>query len=446
MTARALATAVGRGTLDPEAVAEAALARLDERNPAINAICAVNPRLLEEAEAVRTRIGKGEELPLAGVPVVVKDNIWVDGLSVTQGSKLFADFVAPEDARSVALLRKAGALILGMGTCSEFACKGVTNTPLHGITRNPVDPQLTPGGSSGGPAAAVAAGLAPIAIGTDAGGSSRRPPAHVGVVGFKPTQDLIPYGPGFAEPVDGISVICPITRTVDDALLAMSVLAGLASTQFKAPRIGHAPSLGLDQACDIEVIEAMERLLDRLRLAGFETTQVRIDWPTATAGADVMPLQFSGLAALYGAKWKATPERFDPDIGAQVEAGLALDNRAVARARDASFRMRDTLRGVLTQYEFILCPTTPCPAWPVDRLGPERIAGSPATPRDHAAFTPQANHAGVPAITLPLPRPTGALPLGVQIIAGPNRDAALLAFARELEALMAQDNSEETGD
>jgi aspartyl-tRNA(Asn)/glutamyl-tRNA(Gln) amidotransferase subunit A len=292
----------------------------------------------------------------------------------------------------------------------------------------------------------VAAGLAPIAIGTDAGGSSRRPPAHVGVVGFKPTQDLVPYGPGFAEPVDGISVICPITRTVDDARLAMSVLAGLSSTQFQAPRIGYAPSFGLDQVCDTEVIEAMDRLLERLRRADLEVTPVRIDWPMATTGADVMPLQFSGLAALYGAKWKATPERFDPDIGAQIEAGLALDADTLAGARDASLRMRDTLRGLLSQHDFLLCPTTPCPAWPVDRLGPEKIAGAPAAPRDHAAFTPQANHAGVPAITLPLPRPAGALPLGVQIIAGPNRDAALLAFARDLEALMAQDNSEETDD
>ena len=123
-------------------------------------------------------------LPLAGVPIVIKDNIWVKGLSITNGSRLYADFIAPEDAIAVARLRTAGAVILGIGTCSEFACKGLTNTPLHGITRHPANHNLTPGGSSGGPAVAVATGIVPVAIGTDAGGSSRRPPAHVGVGHF----------------------------------------------------------------------------------------------------------------------------------------------------------------------------------------------------------------------------------------------------------------------
>ena len=139
-------------------------------------------------------------MPLAGVPIIVKDNIWVEGWRITQGSRLFAEFIAPRDAIAIERLKKAGAVIVGIGATSEFACKGVTTSPLFGPTRHPLDPDLTPGGSSGGPAAAVAAGLVPLAIGTDAGGSSRRPPAHVGVVGFKPSYGAIPYGPGFAEP------------------------------------------------------------------------------------------------------------------------------------------------------------------------------------------------------------------------------------------------------
>ena len=163
---------------------------------------------------------------LAGVPVVIKDNIWVDGWRVTQGSRLFADFVAPCDAIAVERLKKAGAIVVGMGATSEFACKGVTTSLLFGPTRHPLNPELTPGGSSGGPATAVAADLVPLAIGTDAGGSSRRPPAHVGVVGFKPSYGAIPYGPGFAEPFFDISVIAPIARNVADAVLAFEVMAG----------------------------------------------------------------------------------------------------------------------------------------------------------------------------------------------------------------------------
>ena len=115
---------------------------------------------------------------------------------------------------------------MGMGATSEFACKGVTTSPLFGPTRHPLNPDLTPGGSSGGPATAVAADLVPLAIGTDAGGSSRRPPAHVGVVGFKPSYGAIPYGPGFAEPFFDISVIAPIARNVADAALAFEAMAG----------------------------------------------------------------------------------------------------------------------------------------------------------------------------------------------------------------------------
>src|SRR3954469_21479069 len=163
---------------------------------------------------------------LAGVPVVIKDNIWVDGWRITQGSRLFAEFVAPQDAIAIERLRKAGAVLVGIGATSEFACKGVTTSPLYGPTRHPLHPTLTPGGSSGGPAAAVAAGLVPLAIGTDAGGSSRRPPAHVGVVGFKPSYGAIPYGPGFAEPLFDISVIAPIPRSVADAALAFEAMAG----------------------------------------------------------------------------------------------------------------------------------------------------------------------------------------------------------------------------
>ena len=215
-------------------------------------------------------------MPLAGVPVVIKDNIWVDGWRVTQGSRLFADFVAPRDAIAVERLKKAGAVVVGMGATSEFACKGVTTSLLFGPTRHPLDPELTPGGSSGGPATAVAADLVPLAIGTDAGGSSRRPPAHVGVVGFKPSYGAIPYGPGFAEPFFDISVIAPIARNVADAALAFEVMAGpdardsdsalVESGDVDLPdlRIAFSPKLGLDTPVDPVIAERLEAIVEHL--------------------------------------------------------------------------------------------------------------------------------------------------------------------------------------
>ena len=242
----------------------------------LNAVVTIDPvRTLREAAEVDRRAQSGEAMPLAGVPVVIKDNIWVGGWRVTQGSRLFADFIAPRDAIAVERLRTAGAVVVGIGATSEFACKGVTTSPLFGPTRHPLNTDLTPGGSSGGPATAVAAGLVPLAIGTDAGGSGRRPPAHVGVVGFKPSYGAIPYGPGFAEPFFGLSVIAPIAASVSDAALAFESMAGadprdpdsaiiaMDCRDIEGLRIAFSPRLGLDVAVD-DVVAERSRLSGRI--------------------------------------------------------------------------------------------------------------------------------------------------------------------------------------
>ena len=434
--AREIARAVRRAEVTPRAIAAEARARAAERNPAINAICADNPGLEAEADAVAARLEAGAHLPLAGVPVLIKDNIWIEGLRVAQGSRLFAEHVAPCDAEAVARLRQAGAMVLGIATCSEFACKGATFSPLHGITRNPVDTSLTPGGSSGGSAAAVAAGIVPLALGTDAGGSSRRPPAHVGVCGFKPTQDLIPYGPGFDEPVWGISTICPIARDMGDIALAMEVLAGVAPEPPAALALAAAPTFGLDQPVDPAVADAFADAMAAVRAAGGTVAPARIDWPAGLRGSDALPLQYAGLAHLYAADWRDTPEAFDPDIAAQIRAGTALSGAEVAAAHQASHAMRVALRTALDRDGVIATPTTPCAAWAADRLAPAEIAGLPAAPRDHAAFTPQANHAGVPALTIPFGTDGAGRPLGLQLIAGEGQDGALMGLAHALEGIL----------
>ncbi|WP_353476367.1 amidase (plasmid) [Salipiger sp. H15] len=435
LTATALAAEVRAGRVTPQAAAAAARVRAEERNPALNALTLINPALEAEAEAVAARLAAGRDLPLAGVPVVIKDNIWVQGLPVTQGSKLFEDFVAPEDAQAVARLRAAGAVVLGIGTCSEFACKGSTNTPLYGMTRNPLDPSRTPGGSSGGPVAAVAAGMAPLALGTDAGGSTRRPPAHVGLVGLKPTQDLIPYGPGFDEPVWGISVLAPIARTVEDISLAMAVLADLAPATPLAGTIAFAADFGLGQRLDPGVGAAFEAGIAAIAAAGHALEPAAPDWQ-GLDGMSVMPLQHSGLAALFGTRWREAPEIFDPDLGAQIESGLGLSGVAVAEAHQASHRIREIMLEFLSRHAAMITPTTPCAAWPVELSAPASIGGAPCGPRDHAAFTSQLNHAGCPAITLPCGTDPAGLPLGMQIIAAPGRDAHLLALAAAIAPLL----------
>lgn len=432
-TARQIAADVQAGRQPALAVAEAALARAKVLNVQLNALTCLNPKMLDEARAVDARIAAGETLPLAGVPVVIKDNIWVEGLPITQGSRLFADFIAPRDASAVARLKAAGAVVLGIGTCSEFACKGVTNTPLHGMTRHPADPDLTPGGSSGGSAVAVAAHLAPLALGTDSGGSSRRPPAHVGIVGFKPTQDAVPCGPGHAEPVWGISALCPIARDVADTALMYRVLSGQgAGTVPVDLAFAYAPTMGLDAAIDADVSAAVTAAAAAIRSTAM-VTPAAPGWPPGLDVAALMPAQFAGLANLFGDAWRADPDQFDPDLGAQIEAGLHLSGVEVARALAASALTRATLREFLDTHAFLITATTPCPAWPITRLGPARIGGRPAGPRDHALFTPQANHAGVPAISVPCGSTDTGLPVGLQIIGRAGDDGALLAVAALVE-------------
>ncbi|NPV20235.1 amidase [Bradyrhizobium aeschynomenes] len=427
-------------------MAEQALARIAASD--LNAIVTTDPeRTRADAEAVDLRVASGETLALAGVPIAVKDNIWVEGWRITQGSRLFADFVAPEDAIAIARLRRAGAVIVGIGATSEFACKGVTTSPLYGPTHHPRDSRLTPGGSSGGPAAAVAAGLVPLAIGTDAGGSSRRPPAHVGVVGFKPSYGAIPYGPGFAEPFWRISVIAPITTDVADARLAFDVMAGadardpdsfdLSSAAAGAPlRLAFSPRLGLDVAVDDEVSGVLQQAVERLRASGLAIVDRDPVWPSGLAEDAVMPLQHAGLAALYGDTFRSDPAQFDPDIAKQIERGLTLSGANVGRALEASTQIARAFAAFFTEVDILLAPTVPCVAWPLTQLGPFEIGGKPAAPRAHAVFTPYANHAGVPAISIPCGNNAQGLPFGLQLIAARGHDRVLLDFTARAERVL----------
>ncbi|MHC2620626.1 aspartyl-tRNA(Asn)/glutamyl-tRNA(Gln) amidotransferase subunit A [Bradyrhizobium huanghuaihaiense] len=448
-SAREIAADVAAGRTSAVETAKAALARIEAAR-ALNAVVTVDPeRTLADAAAVDARLRAGETMPLAGVPVIVKDNIWVGGWRITQGSRLFADFIAPRDAIAVERLRNAGAVIVGIGATSEFASKGVTISQLFGPTRHPLDPALTPGGSSGGPAAAVAAGLVPLAIGTDAGGSSRRPPAHVGVAGFKPSYGAIPYGPGFAEPFFGLSVIAPIAADVADIALAFEIMAGTDPRDPDAAviaqeaedivdlRIAFSPRLGLDVAVDDVVANGLVSVISRLSAAGLSIMLRDPVWPTGATEEAIMPLQHAGLAALYGDAFRKDPTVFDPDIARQIERGLSWSGTDVAGALIASAAIAHAFAAFFTEVDLLLTPTVPCVAWPLTQAGPDTIGGRAASPRAHAVFTPFVNHARLPAISLPCGADANGLPFGLQIIARRGQDRTLLRAARQIEAQLA---------
>jgi aspartyl-tRNA(Asn)/glutamyl-tRNA(Gln) amidotransferase subunit A len=447
-SAREIAAEVTSGRTSAIETSKAALARI-EAGKALNAVVTIDSaRTLADAAAVEERVRASETMPLAGVPIIVKDNIWVGDWRITQGSRLFADFVAQRDAIAIERLRNAGAVVVGIGATSEFASKGVTVSQLYGPTRHPLGHALTPGGSSGGPAAAVAAGLVPLAIGTDAGGSSRRPPAHVGVVGFKPSYGAIPYGPGFAEPFFGLSVIAPIAADVSDIMLAFEAMAGAdprdpdsadiaqEAKDIAGLRIAFSPRLGLDVAVDDVVANGLASAIARLSSTGLRIIHRDPVWPAGATEEAIMPLQHAGLAALYGDAFRKDPTVFDPDIAKQIERGLSWSGTDVAGALVASTAIANAFAAFFTEADLLLTPTVPCVAWPFTQLGPDMIGGHPASPRGHAVFTPFVNHARLPAISIPCGTDAAGLPFGLQMIVGRGRDRTLLRAARHIETLL----------
>ena len=301
----------------------------------------------------------GVDLPLLGVPFTVKDNLWVESRPATYGSKLFADFIAPRDSWSVARLKAAGAICIGITNCSEFACKGITTNPLHGITRNPWMLDRTPGGSSGGAAAAVAAGFSPIALGTDAGGSVRRPAAHTGLIGFKCTSGLIPNPWGFDEPCRDMGVVGTFTRNILDCALMMDILASYdsrdplshplpkemtspsafvdaaTSALNKGLRIAWSPDLGCKFAVDQDVAKEMQLAVDQLRKAGLSIEDASPCWSDDVISYPYAVRQHAELAQLFGTQWRTDPGQFDPVIAAQIENGFAI---TASELTDLTFR------------------------------------------------------------------------------------------------------------
>lgn len=434
-------------------VFDAFAARVEALNPDLNALIRFDPAPgRAEAQRADQRVAAKDWAPLLGVPYTAKDVFWIRDRIASQGSALFADFTAPRDSVAVARMRAAGAVLLGTTNCSEFACKGVTTNPLYGPTRNPWDLERTSGGSSGGAASAVAAGLGPLALATDGGGSTRRPASHVGAVGMKPSTGLVPHPYGFEEPVFGNCVVGQIARQVDDAALMLGVLAGPdsadpaslvafdgdVSTRMRAPlsdvRIGFSPRLGLKFPVDADVGISVRAAVARLATRGVQVDEVDPAWPAETSEQALMPLQFAGLAAIYGQRYRQRPWNIDPDIAAQIDLGQKTTGAEVARAlllREELYRCLDRY---FQRFDFLITPTTPCTAWRLPALGPDTIEGQPVAARAHAVFTPIFNHTYLPACSVPCGFDRHGLPIGLQIVGRRLADFRVLALAAMVEA------------
>ena len=454
-TASEIAAQTNSKAVSATEVARSALERLHAVNAKLNAVVQQDDQwTLSQAQAVDQRIAKGEVLPLAGVPITVKDNIWVEGRVITQGSLLFKDFVAPIVAWAVARLKELGAVIIGITNCSEFACKGVSNNLVYGKTRSPWDLERTPGGSSGGAVSALAAGVGALALGTDAGGSIRRPAAHCGLVGMKPTFGLVPCGPGFDEPNFGLSVNGQLARTVEDVALMWKHLVEFKHSDWgsqwhtnaeahvkldEAPskklRIAYSHDIGCNFAIDADVREVVEKAVQALERDGYAVEVAAPVWPQGVHTYPLLKLQQAGLAALHGKAYDADPSQIDPDIAAQIILGRTYSAVEIADVLILREHIYAAYAKFFEEFDVLLCPTTPTVSWPVDELGPKIIGGREAGPRGHAVYTPLFNYCQAPACTVPAGLARG-LPVGLQIVGPRYKDLLVLQVAKHFEGLI----------
>lgn len=423
--------------LSPRAVCEATLAHVAEVNPQLNAIVTLDRTgalAAADASARRWRDGRPAS-PLDGVPVTIKDNILVAGLRATWGSRLYRDYVPDEDELPVHRLREAGAVILGKTNVPEFTVHGFTDNALFGTTGNPWNPLLTPGGSSGGAVAAVASGMGPLALGTDGGGSIRRPAAHTGLIGFKPSRDMVPRSNGFPAILRDFEVVGPIARCVDDIIHSLDVVGG---PKWRATvdepvasrlRIAYAPTFG-DAPIDPVIRDVIDRTVVRARTLGFDIETLS-SFTLADPLAEIWPvISQTGVAWLLDQHrdWK---DKVAPVIAEMAAAGSKYSACDYLDALNGIAALQRSFDALFTQYDFLLTPAAAAMPWLAGEPYPAVIDGRPVGPRGHAVFTPIANALGLPAMSLPCIVDEGALPVGLQTIAARDRDRTLLNFARE---------------
>ena len=434
----------------PVEATRAVLARIERLNPTLLAFCHLaGSEALESARASEARWQRGEPIgALDGVPTSIKDLILTKGWPTLRGSRTVdAGQAWDVDAPASERLREAGAVLLGKTSTPEFGCKGETNSPRTGITRNPWDPSKTPGGSSGGTAAAVAAGMGPLSVGTDGAGSVRIPAAFCGNFGLKPSFGRVPAYP--LSPFGTVAHLGPHTMSVRDAALMLNVLAQPDARDWtslpydardytvgledgvRGLRIAWSPTLGYAKNVHPEVAAACARAVDDLRSAG-----ARID--AVDPGFDD-PLEITCGLWFLGAwtVWNTlTPQQqalTDPDFAAEAELGSRLSALEAQRLSLRRGALGTHMRQFMQRYDLLVTPTVAVPAFEA------RPAGhSPLDPTTMLGWTPFSypfNLTQQPACTIPCGLTTTGLPIGLQFVGPMFGDALVLRAARAYEAM-----------
>jgi aspartyl-tRNA(Asn)/glutamyl-tRNA(Gln) amidotransferase subunit A len=451
LSAVTLATAIRAREVSPVEAVDAAHARIEERGElnAFMAVCAERAR--SEAKAAEAEIMNGAPLgALHGIPFSVKDLTNTEGVATTQGSALFAGTLPSSDAVAVARARAAGAILIGKTTTPEFGHKPFTEGPFFGRTLNPWSHAHSCGGSSGGAAVAVAAGMGPLALGSDGGGSIRIPAACCGVVGLKATLGAIPNLQA-PDLFGANSYVGPMGRDVADTRLMFEVLVGpdrrdpygqvealprRALGETERPRIGFLLRCGnvLDPEVESSVLAAMKQA----EALGMIVAPIELD--LVSLEPHFLVLLRSLLLARLGGHVARSPEKLDPTLIATIEAGRAYSAADLCEAQFARTSCFSQIQEILARFDLIASPTLSAPALPVglDPLGRVEIAGRDAGTIRGAwyPYTFPFNLTGHPALSMPCGLSEGGLPIGLQLVGRWHEDGYLLAIAARLEAAL----------
>lgn len=444
-----------KGKLSPVETMKAVLARVDKVNPTLNALCVVDSAAaLKAARASEKRWKKGKPLsPLDGVPVSIKELVRVKGWPARMASKLTDPAPADRDAPAVARLREAGAIVFAQSTSSEYGHKGITDSPLHGLTRNPWNIERTPGGSSGGAASAVASGMGPIAIGTDGGGSVRLPASFTGLVGLKATYGRVPaWPPGLNGDLANVG---PMARTALDCAMMMNAIARpdpLDPTQLppddtdyvkklsglkkwgrlKKPKVAFILRMG-GHPLDIEVAALVTKAARQFEKLGCDVEEAEPPFPYADTTRIFVTHWLTNVQRLLQIHPEARHGEFDPNLLASAKAGQRYTLQDTIAAHAERRELAVAWNRFFEEYDFLLTPMLAIQPFPVLKNMPDGPDGQPN--RQWSPYSSVFNLTRHPAASVPCGISREGLPIGLQIAASHFKDAAILrAAARYTEA------------
>lgn len=452
LTAQEMLDGYRSGSFDPVEVIDDTIATLKAVDESCNILVA---DLFETARAAAeksvTAYREGNAGPMEGIPVSIKDLIFVAGAPAKGGAPSLADYVPAVDAHVVSKLKEAGAIPTCKTTTCESGYKLTADSPVTGITRNPWNPERTSGGSSGGAAAGVAAGAGPIAIGTDGVGSIRVPSSFCGVFGLKPTYGLVSRAPGFFPPSWGsLAHTGPIARSVADAELTLKTIAGYdvrdaASLDCWAPgnvpvsekplRIAVSQDFGY-AAVDPAVRALFKSTVDVLMSADFEHVSGGLDLDPEILTNVLQPIALTEQAASLGERTDADFAASDPDFLKVIEAGRKYSGTDYMSAAHRRSKLRGQFVEFFKTADILLTPTVAVPAFAAGTLGVSEIDGRKVD--NHLGWSPftwPINLVGLPAASVPCGMSPDGLPVGLQIIAPWGKEQSVLQVAKTLERL-----------